>query len=275
MSDSSSERVKISVVTISFNQAEYLPACIESVISQRGVDIEYIVLDPGSTDGSREIIDRYRKHFKHIIFDPDSGPADGLNKGLALASGELFYYLNSDDVVAPNAFREAVELFHKWPRADVIYGNGYAIDQNGHRIRRLYSAKRYSARLAARGLAVIVQQSAFMKTRSLIAVGGFPVENRSCWDGEAFFEMARQGQRFRRVWRDWGYFRIYPQSISGGGAFLDRIRIVHDSMRARVGLDAASADKVKRFLIWTFLRLEDVRRWPSYLLGPIRPHKMS
>ncbi len=78
--------MKVSVVTISYNQAEFLEQCIRSVIEQDYDDIEYIVVDPGSTDGSRDIIEKYHDYIDHIIFEPDCGPADGLNKGFAHAT---------------------------------------------------------------------------------------------------------------------------------------------------------------------------------------------
>ena len=97
--------LKISVVTISYNQAEFLERCIESVLNQNYPNLEYIIVDPGSTDGSRDIIKRYEKVFSHILLDPDNGPADGLNKGFAKATGDILYFINSDDVVLPDAFK--------------------------------------------------------------------------------------------------------------------------------------------------------------------------
>jgi Glycosyltransferases involved in cell wall biogenesis len=83
--------MKISVVTISYNQAPFLEACLDSVARQTG-SWEHIIVDPGSTDGSREIIARRSSQFSHVIFNPDNGPADGLNRGFARASGDIYYY---------------------------------------------------------------------------------------------------------------------------------------------------------------------------------------
>ena len=76
--------LKFSIVTISFNQARFLEQAILSVISQDYLNIQYIVVDPGSTDGSRDIIEKYHNHIDKIIFEPDNGPADGLNKGFGV-----------------------------------------------------------------------------------------------------------------------------------------------------------------------------------------------
>src|SRR4051794_19097336 len=74
-------RMRISIVTISFNQAAFLERALESVLRQTHPDVEYIVVDPGSTDGSREIIERYRPRLAAVALEPDSGPADGMNRG--------------------------------------------------------------------------------------------------------------------------------------------------------------------------------------------------
>ncbi|MCB1155752.1 glycosyltransferase, partial [bacterium] len=88
--------MKVSVVTLSFNQADYLERAIRSVVEQDHDDIEYIVVDPGSTDGSRDIIERYRDRIATVITDPDKGPPDGLNKGFAAATGDIYAYMNAD-----------------------------------------------------------------------------------------------------------------------------------------------------------------------------------
>jgi glycosyltransferase involved in cell wall biosynthesis len=260
--------LKISVVTISYNQAEYLARCIESVLAQEGPEVDYIVVDGGSTDGSRQIIERYRDRLAHVVIEKDDGPGDALNKGLRLSSGELFYYLNSDDEVAPGAFREAAALFEKNPQTDVVYGNGVMIDANGAVGRKLYSSMLFAPRLYASGLAVVVQQSTFVRTEALRAVGGFNPSNRTCWDGESFLALAVSGARFMRTWRFWGRFRVYPESISGSGRTDDQYHRDHDAICAKRGLKAYP--RVLRTLLWACLRIADIRRWTSYLKGRVR-----
>jgi glycosyltransferase involved in cell wall biosynthesis len=223
---------RLSVVTLSYNQAPYLERALRSVLDQPGVDLEYIVVDAGSTDGSREIIERYRPRLSHVVLEPDAGPADGLNKGLARATGEVFYYLNSDDEVAPGAFAEALAALAERPGAAAVYGNGWLIDPQGRRLRPLYSARRPSARNYARGIDVFVQQATFLRTQALRSVGGFPVENRVSWDGEVMFELLRQGFAIERVWRFWGLFRWYPETISASGRLAEQARIHHARMAA-------------------------------------------
>lgn len=266
------EYPKISVVTISFNQGAYLERAIESVTRQNYPNVEYIILDPGSTDNSREIIQSHREAFSKIDLSPDKGPADGLNKGLSACSGDLFYYLNSDDVVADGAFLEAATLFNKNPRVDVIYGNGFIINEEDKILRKVYSAKFFTPFLYASGSAVIVQQAAFIRTAALRAVGGFNIENKTCWDGEAFFDLAAAGFRFRRVWRDWGLFRVYPTTISGSGKFEERIKADHRRIIRKVSAYPLNPEQpFVKLGVRVLQRVIDVRRWRSYLKGSFKP----
>ena len=101
--------MKFSIVTISFNQSVFIEKAILSVIGQDYPDIEYIVVDPGSTDGSRDIIEKYRTKIHKTIFEPDQGPGQGLNRGFAQASGEIYGYINADDYYEPDAFRHVAD----------------------------------------------------------------------------------------------------------------------------------------------------------------------
>ena len=131
--------MKVSIVTISYNQGSFLEETISSVINQDYADIEYIVVDPGSTDGSREIIDRYRDQIDKIIFEPDNGPADGLNKGFSQSTGDICCFLNADDIFLPGAIKEAIAFFRKHPECDVVSGHSLIIDSDDAVIRKSYS----------------------------------------------------------------------------------------------------------------------------------------
>jgi GT2 family glycosyltransferase len=112
---------RISVVTVSFNQREYLEQCLLSVFSQRYPNLEYIVVDAGSTDGSIELLRRHEAQFAHLIIEPDEGQSDGLNKGLRRATGDILTWVNSDDMLAPSALKRAAIAFAE-SGADLVTG---------------------------------------------------------------------------------------------------------------------------------------------------------
>jgi glycosyltransferase involved in cell wall biosynthesis len=204
---------KISLVTISFNQAAYLEEALHSVLDQDYPGLEYIVVDPGSTDGSRAIIERYRHRLAHILFEADAGSADGLNKGFALATGEIFGYLNSDDLLLPSALARVAQAFTNHPQADLIYGHGYVIDGSGQIVRRCRS-DRFNLRRAAYGNSIIMQQAAFWRREAFQVVKGFNPQNRLSWDGEFWIDLARAGKRFQRVDESWACFRAHEEGIT-------------------------------------------------------------
>lgn len=208
--------MKISIVTISFNQATFIRQAIESVLTQSYDDIEYIVVDAGSSDNSRSIIEQYKDRLAKIIFEPDDGPADGLNKGFAEATGDIFFYLNADDALLPNALSIVANYFANSPTLDVLYGNGLQIDEQGRPTRRIYSGK-WGLRAYAFGATSIVQQATFLKKSAFIKAGGFNAANRTCWDGELLVDMARTGARFVQAPEFIGQFRVYGESITGSG----------------------------------------------------------
>jgi glycosyltransferase involved in cell wall biosynthesis len=210
--------MKITIVTVSYNQANYLEKAICSVIEQGYSDLEYIVVDPGSSDGSREIIERYRSRISRIIFESDNGPADGLNKGFKAATGEIYGFLNSDDVLELGALDDVANFFECNPGVDVVSGVSWIIDPKGLRLRKFFS-DRYCLWMAARGASILSQSSTFFRASAFKNVAGFNVQNSIAWDGELYADMALNGAQFHYVNRIWSEFRIHDQGITGSGSF--------------------------------------------------------
>jgi glycosyltransferase involved in cell wall biosynthesis len=206
--------VKISIVTISYNQAKYLKKCIYSVLFQNYNNVEYIVVDPGSKDNSRQIIESYGSSIISI-FEADDGPSDGLNKGFSKATGDIFGFINSDDILLPGALTHVSKVFHDHPEIDILCGNGYQLDGFGNVVRKLYSTT-FTARRYAYSAVNIVQPATFFRREIFEKVGGFNVHNRLFWDGELFVRMALAHGQFFRTSKFLGGFRLYPQSSSGG-----------------------------------------------------------
>ncbi|OGO46162.1 MAG: hypothetical protein A2Z30_00850 [Chloroflexi bacterium RBG_16_64_43] len=118
----------ISIVTPSFNQAEYLDACMESVLGQAYPRLEYLVLDGGSTDGTREVLQRRAARLTYWASEADRGQASAVNKGWARARGEILGWLNSDDRLAPGALEQVARIYQSHPDAAMIYGDIQEVD---------------------------------------------------------------------------------------------------------------------------------------------------
>jgi glycosyltransferase involved in cell wall biosynthesis len=240
--------MKISIVTISYNQARFLRQTIESVLSQEGVDVEYIVVDGGSTDGSGDILREYSDRFANLIVRPDGGPAHGLNLGFHSATGDIFGYLNSDDLLLPGTLRHVVELFEQQQEVDVLYGDGILIDAGGRRRGTLLSSP-WDVYKVALSAYHVVQPSTFMRRESFRRAGGFNEQNPSCWDRELLVDLALSGARFQHVAAPWAAFRLHGESITGSRRHADINKIQHQRIVVKAfGRPPVPADTVRRLL---------------------------
>ncbi len=123
---------KITVVTVVYNGEKYLEQTIQSLIAQTYKNIEYVIIDGGSNDGTLEIIKRYCHHISHWQSEPDRGIYDAMNKGLAKATGEIITFLNADDWYEPDALESIVEVFTAHPQLDFVFGDVIQIDPLTH-----------------------------------------------------------------------------------------------------------------------------------------------
>jgi glycosyltransferase involved in cell wall biosynthesis len=185
---------RISVVTPSLNQAEYLEHTLKSVLDQGYPNLEYVVVDGGSTDGSVEILDRYSDRIAWSVSEPDRGHADAINKGFAHTTGEIMAWLNSDDTYLPWTFAVVAEIFSTFPEVEWIVGTGSSWDRKGRLIGTAAYRRNVHDYLLGR-YAWIQQESVFWR-RSLWerTGGGLSESYRLAVDGELwsrFFLEAR------------------------------------------------------------------------------------
>ena len=113
---------KISIVTPSFNQSEYIEETIRSILLQNYPNLEYIIIDGGSSDNTTEIIKKYEKYISYWVSEPDRGQAHAINKGLEKCTGEVFNWINSDDYLEPNSLLEIGRHFFENKQTQVLCG---------------------------------------------------------------------------------------------------------------------------------------------------------
>jgi len=220
--------MRVGIVTISWNQAGYLQPAIDSVNLAGPGDLAYVMVDPGSTDGSREIIERNRQRFRRIILEPDRGPADGLNKGFAACDADVYGYINSDDSFSPGALDYVTGYFRDHPQIDLLFGAIRIIDERGRPSFRGRAPDRMDARRFAAGACFAWQQATFFRRELFERVGGFNPETRVIWDAELVLKMLLAGARIGYTNAILGNFRIYPASITGSGRLAEAERQVYE-----------------------------------------------
>jgi glycosyltransferase involved in cell wall biosynthesis len=162
---------KISVITPSFNQGEFLEKTITSVLEQNYPDLEYIIIDGGSTDNSVDIIKKYEKYLTYWVSEKDRGQADAINKGFKRAAGDILAWLNSDDFYYPNAFNYIVQAFRKFPDAGLYIGNGYITDKEGKVLHSYSNGVGFDVDVLINGQCYILQPSVFINRTAFDKIG--------------------------------------------------------------------------------------------------------
>lgn len=183
----------VSIITPSFNQGQFIEETIESILTQDYSNIEHIVVDGGSTDGTLEILEKYSKRDPRFRFisEPDRGQAHAINKGLKMAQGEIIGWLNSDDTYLPGAIDKAVNAFninHNWA---MVYGRGYHIDEN-NKIINSYPVKKYERLEDFFDFCIICQPAAFIRKDILESVGGLDESYHFSLDYDLWIRIAKK-----------------------------------------------------------------------------------
>jgi glycosyltransferase involved in cell wall biosynthesis len=179
----------VSVVTPSFNAARFLEETIRSVLMQDYPRIEYIVIDGGSTDGTLDILKAHGTRLKYAS-GRDEGAADALNKGFAIANGEILAWLNADDAYLPGAASRAVEALGANPDAAAVYGEGYWVGAGGETLGRYPTG---SCDVAALGReCCICQPSCFIRRSAMESVGMLNAELQASFDYDLWIRIAKR-----------------------------------------------------------------------------------
>lgn len=199
----------VSIVTPSFNQGRFLEQTILSVLNQTYPHIEYLVLDGGSTDQSVGIIKKHESKLAYWHSREDRGFADAVSQGFQRSTGEILAYLNSDDLLAPDAVEKAVEALNQRPEAVMIYGNRVCIDEHGQ---LLYYRPNLPILARSPYIAMSIgQESCFWRREAYFKVGGINTHLQFAIDYDLFSRFARHGNVVH-AGAVWGFFRRHESS---------------------------------------------------------------
>ena len=201
------EQPLVTIVTPSYNQARYLEHTIRSVAGQEYANIEYFVVDGGSTDGSVEVIKRHLEHIDWWVSEKDAGQADAINKGFARARGKYQAWINADDILLPDAIREAVEFLEQNPDVGMVYGDVDFIDANG-RLRGRFPARQTDYARMLRGYVHIPQQATVWRSALWRPLD---TQLHFAMDYDLWVHIARS-RRLHYLPRPWAQFRLHADS---------------------------------------------------------------
>ena len=204
---------RVSIITPSYNQAPFLEATIRSVLDQDYEDIEYIIVDGGSTDHSVDIIRRYEDRIAKWVSEPDQGQTDAINKGFAMATGDILAWINSDDTYEPGAIAEAVKYLDAHPKVGLLYGDANFIDENGRTI-GAFNARQTDYKRLMRGAVYVPQQAAFFRADLWKQIGPLDPTFYFAMDYDLWVRLARISQVRYLPGNVWANFRLHGSAKS-------------------------------------------------------------
>lgn len=247
---------KISIITPSFNQAEFLERTICSVLDQNYPNLEYIIVDGGSTDGSVDIIRRYESRISYWVSEPDRGQAHAINKGLRRATGDWVGWQNSDDIYYSAAFDWLIAAIRSQPQVDFVVGDMNLITRADSVVRDIRYVQPTYISVLAEGM-VLANQAAFWR-RGLHAKIGYLDESFDCmFDREWFLRLLESRPTVAHVPHILGALRLHDDTKTSTRA------AVFEAEEKRILAGREQSAWVKRFV--------QLRRfWLTLCLGHYR-----
>ena len=257
-------RPLVSIVTPSYNQGHFIEETIRSVLFQDYDNIEYIVIDGGSTDDTLDILHRYEGQLTWIS-EPDKGQSHAINKGFKMARGSIVAWLNSDDTFLPGAIDTAVSHFEANPEVEMLYGEGYLIDEEGNIKQRFPATEPFNLwRLIYYG-DYILQQTVFMKLRVLEKVGMLDESLHFGMDWDLWIRVGKN-YRIDYINKFLGNLREYDEAktFSGGLKRLRELALVmrkHGTRRYPPAYFNYAWDPYQEALILFLQRFFPINNW--------------
>lgn len=221
---------KISIVMPSLNQADYLESAIDSILRQDYPSLELIIVDGGSNDESVDIIKRYEGHLAYWVSESDTGQSEAINKGLERATGHLFNWINSDDMLVDGALQCVGEAYLEAPEAELFVGRHVCCDVNGV-IQRVSVPPSKWGRFPGKWVVPFGQQSTFWSMERLTTLGGVRNDLHYIMDNDLFYRhFARHGKvcRVQALLGIWRHHKEAKQHYAKQDTLQERIRVFRE-----------------------------------------------
>ena len=248
--------LKISVVTVSYNQGQFIRRNIESVLRQNYPNFEHIIIDGGSMDGTVEIL----REYPHLnwISEEDKGQSDGLNKGFRKASGDIIAWINSDDTLADGALYKVNRFFEENPDKYVVTGNQLIIDQDDNVIRVIRATTFSYDHLLNGTRTSVMQNSTFFRRSVLLDVGYLDERFHYTMDHELFVRIAAKYKSYA-IDENLACFRIWGESKTS----TSQIRFFKELVKVKQLHHARLFSRGNIWIIWQFIK-EPFKRIPFF-----------
>ena len=252
--------MKVSIITIVLNDAEYIEDCILSVINQSYKDVEYIIIDGNSTDDTVRIIKRYNSKIETLLSEPDRGIYDAMNKGLAMASGEIIGFLNADDLYSDVDVMETVAAAMRDPKIDACYSDLiYVGRHDSKKILRYWRSCPFEAGLFKKGWAP-PHPTFFVRKKIYDRCGGFDLKYKLAAD----FELMARLLEFHKI-RAVHIPKILVKMRLGGATNKSIVNIVKQNMEI---LQACRQNGIE-ISILAFLMSKFIARLKQFCAKPV------
>jgi len=208
---------RVSLVTPSFNQARFLEDTILSVLHQGYPDLEYMVIDGGSTDGSLEIIQRYAERLAHWESAPDLGQSHAINKGWQRATGKYVWWLNSDDLLMPGSLASTVQYLEAHSDVDLVYGDIRCIDEDGRPL-KTWSYRDFELVDFILNRRHVAQAGGLVRRHALERIGFLDEGLHYLMDWDFWTRLALSGGRIGRLPQTLAIYRVHDEAKTGAGS---------------------------------------------------------
>jgi len=265
-----SEWPRLSIVTPSYNQGKFLEATIRSVLLQGYPNLEYLIIDGGSTDDSIEIINKYEKYLVYWHSKKDNGQADAINQGLEKSSGEILGWINSDDVYVRGAFPKIAKAFHFHPDYIVVHGDRILINENGS-VTGWYSLPPFDPKTLIYN---VCSETAFWRRSAMQHVGLLNTNLQFAMDLEFFCRLYKHG-KFLKLNEYLGYFRCYPENKSSTMLHIGKEEAAREWKRLFASENRSYQFKPKKNLLYLLKLSTELIKEPILVGFPYIVHRFS